>query len=257
MRTLQGRQQVVLWFEHDLYDQLQLLDVLALAGTTTEAPELIVVGAFPGKPSFRGLGELTAQQLETLWPARVTATPGTLAAATSAWEALRRPDPTALVVHATEDIPQLPFLGPALRRLLEELPAPQDGLSGTERRTLQVIAAGADRPPAVFLATQDREAAPFLGDAWLYRTLAALGQGEARLVETQAGEPLPPAPPLGDAHAFAALSLRLTRTGERVLKQQADRVTLLNADRWVGGTHITASAAWRWDPAAQLLVPPG
>jgi redox-sensitive transcriptional activator SoxR len=147
LQELQGGQQVVLWFEHDLYDQLQLLDVLALAGTTTEAPELIVVGAFPGKPSFRGLGELTAQQLETLWPARVTATPGTLAAATSAWNALRRPDPTALVAHATEDVPQLPFLGPALRRLLEELPAPQDGLSGTERRTLQVIAAGADRPP--------------------------------------------------------------------------------------------------------------
>jgi redox-sensitive transcriptional activator SoxR len=257
LRALRGGQQVVLWFEHDLYDQLQLLDVLALAGTTTEAPELIVVGAFPGKPSFRGLGELTAQQLETLWPARVTATPGTLAAATSAWDALRRPDPTALVAHATEDIPQLPFLGPALRRLLEELPAPQDGLSGTERRTLQVIAAGADRPPAVLLATQDREAAPFLGDAWLYRTLAALGQGEARLVETQAGEPLPPAPPLGDAYAFAALSLRLTRTGERVLEQKADRVTLLNADRWVGGTHITPSTAWRWDPAAQLLVAPG
>jgi hypothetical protein len=37
----------------------------------------------------------------------------------------------------------------------------------------------------------------------------------------------------------------------------ADRVTLLNADRWVGGTHITAGAAWRWDPAAQRLVAPG
>ncbi|HKA98902.1 MAG TPA: MerR family transcriptional regulator [Streptosporangiaceae bacterium] len=256
VRALQGRQQVILWFEHDLYDQLQLLDVLALAGTTTGAPELIVVGAFPGKPSFRGLGELTAQQLETLWPARVPATPDTLAAATSAWDALRRPEPSALVAHATEGAPQLPFLGPALRRLLEELPAPQDGLSGTERRALRAVAAGATSPLAVFLATQDLEAAPFLGDAWLYRTLAALGEGEARLVETQAGEPIPPAPPLGDAHAFAALSLRLTRTGEQVLKLKADRVKLLNVDRWVGGTHITAGTAWRWDPAAHKLIEP-
>src|SRR5690348_9535436 len=38
---------VVLWFEHDLYDQLQLLDVLALAHTAEVAPELIVVGSFP------------------------------------------------------------------------------------------------------------------------------------------------------------------------------------------------------------------
>ena len=60
--------EVVLWFEHDLYDQLQLVDALALAHTQEGAPELIVIGSFPGKPSFAGLGELTARELETLWP---------------------------------------------------------------------------------------------------------------------------------------------------------------------------------------------
>src|SRR5262249_27832838 len=200
--------------------------------------------------------ELTAQQLETLWPARVPATPDTLAAATSAWDALRRPEPSALVAHATEGAPQLPFLGPALRRLLEELPAPQDGLSGTERRALRAVAAGATSPLAGFLATQDLEAAPFLRGPLLYPTPPAPRPGGARLGETPAGAPPPPAPPLGDAHAFAALSLRLTRTGEQVLKLKADRVKLLNVDRWVGGTHITAGTAWRWDPAAHKLIEP-
>ena len=83
-----------------------------------------------------------------------------------------------------------------------------------------------------------------------------LGTGESRLIETLAGEPLPIAPPLGDAHAFGALTLKLTRAGERVLNQKADRVKLLGVDRWVGGTHITASTAWRWDPAAHLLAEP-
>ena len=109
---------------------------------------------------------------------------------------------------------------------------------------------------AAFLAAQELETAPFLGDAWFYRTLTDLGTGGARLVETQAGEPLPAAPPLGDAHAFAELPLTLTRLGERVLENDADRVTLLGVDRWVGGTHVTTAAAWRWDPAAQLLVEP-
>src|SRR5512132_2911041 len=58
--TLRDGRRVVLWFEHDLYDQLQLLDVLALAHGAEATPELVVVGSFPGKPSFRGLGELTA-----------------------------------------------------------------------------------------------------------------------------------------------------------------------------------------------------
>ncbi len=256
IEALQDRQQVVLWFEHDLYDQLQLLDVLSVAAAAAGMPELIVAGSFPGKPSFRGLGELTADQLETLWPARVQATPDALGAAVTAWDAFRSPEPSALAACAAQDIPALPFLAPALRRLLEELPAPQDGLSGTERRAVQAIAAGAAQPVAAFRAAQDLEAAPFVGDTWFFRTLAVLGGGESRLIETLAGEPLPAAPPLGDAHVFGALTLKLTPVGERVLQQTADRVTLLGVDRWVGGTHITPSTAWRWDPATQLLIEP-
>ena len=254
--ALRGSEQVVLWFEHDLYDQLQLLDILALAGTVEGTPELIVIGSFPGKPSFRGLGELTADELETLWPSRVAAEPETLGAAAAAWDALRRPEPFELAAQAQAEVRQLPFLRPALLRLLEELPAPRDGLSGTERRLLRAIAAGAATPAAAFRAAQDLEAAPFLGDAWFFRVLEALGAGEARLVETQAGRPLPAAPPLGDGQAFARLPLRLTRAGERVLRQDADRVTLLGVDRWVGGTHVTPDTTWRWDPAAQLLIGP-
>jgi redox-sensitive transcriptional activator SoxR len=248
--------QVVLWFEHDLFDQLQLLDVLALAHTVAVTPELIVVGSFPGKPSFAGLGELTAIELETLWPSRHRATPAALRAATSAWAALRAPEPTALTRWATLDTAELPFLAPALRRLLEELPAPADGLSRTERHALEAIAAGADTPPVVFVAAQRLEDAPFLGDAWFYRALSALGQGPARLLETGDGTPLPPPPPLADNQRFARLRLRLTANGERALRGEADRVELLGIDRWIGGTHVTPRNAWRWDAAKLTLVPP-
>jgi hypothetical protein len=247
---------VVLWFEHDLYDQLQLLDVLALAHTEEAAPELIVVGSFPGRPSFAGLGELTASELETLWPSRGRATPAALDAATSAWAALQEPEPTTLAEWATRDTAQLLFLAPALRRLLEELPAPADGLSGTERRTLRAVAAGAHSPPAAFVAAQRLEEAPFLGDSWFYRALSALGQGKTRLLETDDGAPLPPPPPLSDSQHFARLQLRLTATGERTLRGEADRVELLVVDRWIGGTHITPDNTWRWDAAELKLVRP-
>jgi DNA-binding transcriptional MerR regulator len=262
IRALRDRQQVVLWFEHDLYDQLQLVDALALASaavpeqTAASSLELIVVGSFPGRPAFRGLGELTAAELETLWPTRVAASPDTLAAATQAWDALRGPEPSMLAACSQADTPGLPFLAPALRRLLEELPAPGDGLSGTERRALQAVAAGAPTPVDAFVAEQDLEPAPFLGDAWFFRALAVLGTGDARLVETEAGQPLPAAPPLGDAPVFARLPLRLTRAGEQVLAGRADRVALLGLDRWVGGTHLAAGSVWRWDPAAGRLIGP-
>ena len=43
-------------------------------------------------------------------------------------------------------------------------------------------------------AAQRLEEAPFIGDAWFYRFLSALGQGKTRLLETEAGTALPPPP---------------------------------------------------------------
>jgi hypothetical protein len=247
---------VVLWFEHDLYDQLQLLDVLTLAHTAEAAPELIVIGSFPGKPSFSGLGELTARELESLWPSRRPAEPAALEAAAGAWAALQAPEPTALVEWATHENAHLPFLAPALQRLLEELPAPTNGLSRTERHALEAIDAGARTPPAAFVAAQRLEDAPFLGDTWFYRSLSTLGQGTSRLLETDAGTPLPPPPPLSDNQLFVRLQLRLTPAGERTLRGKADRVELLGIDRWIGGTHLRPEITWRWHPTKNRLVPP-
>ena len=216
----------------------------------------IVVGSFPGKPSFAGLGELDADELETLWPTRRAAAPEALDAAATAWDAFRAPEPIALAEWAQHGSQELPYLAPALQRLLEELPAPADGLSGTERRALQAIAAGARTPLAAFVATQELEEAPFLGDAWFYRALAAFARGHVRLVETRSGEPLPAPPPLSDAHVFARLAVRLTEEGERMLQGRSDRVDLLGVDRWIGGTHVTPENAWRWDPAERRLLAP-
>src|SRR5262245_49710853 len=257
--ALAAGRQVVLWFEHDLYDQLQLLDALALVDETavlSERLELLVVGSFPGRDDFRGLGELTAAELESLWPERRPASAETVGLAGEVWRAVREPTPERMASFAAREVPGLPFVPAALRRLLEELPSAQSGLSGTERRALEAVAAGAASPLAAFVAAQAAEPAPFLGDAWFFRTLAALGAGAAPLVETNDGAPVSPAPPLGDPHAFGSLRLRLTRKGERVLAGDADRVELLGIDRWVGGTHLVPEAVWRWHADASRLVPP-
>ena len=130
LEALRDDLQVVLWFEHDLYDQLQLLDVLALAHTEEAAPELIVVGSFPGRPSFAGLGELTASELETLWPSRRRAAPAALEAATSAWAALQAPEPTALAEWATRDTARCRFSPPRCGGCSRSCPRRETGSRG-------------------------------------------------------------------------------------------------------------------------------
>jgi hypothetical protein len=237
VEALRDGTEIVLWFEHDLYDQLQVIDVLALAGETGFDPEqleLIEVGAFPGRPGFRGLGELTVAELESLWPQRRAVTDEDTAGAQRAWEAVRRSDPQGIAQVRLDPPPSRPFLAAALRRLLEELPDVDDGLSRTERQLLELLDDGPLLTGALFVASQDLEEAPFHGDAWILRTLAGL----TPLVSLTEG------------------SAELTDAGRRVLAGEADRVELLGIDRWVGGTRLVPGAVWRWDADASELVAP-
>jgi uncharacterized protein DUF1835 len=213
---------VVLWFEHDLYDQLQLLQVLALLDSS-DGVELIQTGTF--------LGELSADELEALWPRRAPVTDELVALARRAWDAVRAPEPIAIETFLDEDTSALPFLAGALRRLLEELPDTRSGVSRTELQLLEALADGPKTRVEAFLACAAREEAPFAGDIWVFRMLSGLG-------------------PLVTAGA----RVELTDEGRAVLAGAADRVELLGIDRWVGGTHLVPGRVWRWS-GSEVVAP--
>jgi hypothetical protein len=170
-------------------------------------------------------------------------TPEILALGRSAWEAFCAPEPTELEQLLEKDTSPLPFLGPAIRRLLEELPNPETGLSRTERQLLEPLLDGPRTPPQLFLESQAREEAVFAGDAWVWKLLGELGP----LVSDAEGEALPPPPPLGDPQTFAATRVTLSGTGRDVLAGKAERA-VAGIDRWLGGTHLGIGPDWRWDP---------
>ena len=240
---------MVLWFEHDLYDQLQLLQIVALVAATGFEPEqveLISVGSFPGRPSFHGLGELDVAELRSLWPQRVPLPRGVVEIGRRAWDAFRAPEPTGIHGLVAEDTSAMPFLEPALRRLLQEFPDARTGLSRGERQLLEVLAARPLRPGQAFEASIELEEAPFEGDTWVWRRLAGLATGARPLVATATGGAMPRPPPLGDPDEFAATAIGLTDAGRAVLAGREDLVELLGIDRWLGGTHLTPAGLWRW-----------
>ncbi|CAA9548064.1 MAG: hypothetical protein AVDCRST_MAG88-559, partial [uncultured Thermomicrobiales bacterium] len=153
-------EEVVLWFEHDLYDQLQLiqiLDWLAARDLGATRLSLICIDRFPGVANFKGLGQLAPADLASLYPGRRAITAAELGIGRAAWAAFRSPTPTAIESVAAGDTTPLPFLGAALRRHLEQFPAVRSGLSRTERQILEVITAGAQGPVEIFLAEGEKE----------------------------------------------------------------------------------------------------
>jgi len=219
--------EVVLWFEHDLFDQLQLIQALAwFAGQDLRGTQLSLVYI----PSH--------EQIPALMPERKTVTADQLSLGRAAWKAFCAPDPPAIVDLSSQDLSPLPFLSAALRRWLAEYPSVQNGLSRTEQQLLEAIASGKQHRAAIFVASQQREESIFLGDSSAWLRLDRKAQG--------------PAPAL---HKTAWDQYRLTPFGNRVLGGEADWIRCHGGiDLWLGGVHLAGSdAAWRWDRHSRQL----
>jgi hypothetical protein len=232
--------EVVFWFEHDLFDQLLLirhLDWIASKGCDRSKFRLICIGEFPGRPRFAGLGELTPQELASLFPHRRPISGAEVTLGTTLWRAFGAPDPLPLAHLILEtDTSPLPFVAGALRRHLEDFPSTSDGLSRSERQILSVVSQGHDDAMEAFRAAARLEERVFMGDLTFFRIMKGLTIGRAPLL-THEGEWRFDAPPTG---VFA-----LTDAGRSVLAGRADYIALNGIDRWMGGVHLTDDA-YRW-----------
>jgi hypothetical protein len=230
-QALDRREHVVLWFEHDLYDQLQLLQVLdAIPGDRRGDVEAILVGSFPGRPAFAGLGELSAPELLSLWPQRTALRPEQLARARRAWARFRAGDLGGLTDETGAADDGLPHLGPALGRLLEEVPG-ADGLGRTERELVAAVGHGAGTAGEAFVEAAAREEAPFLGDGSAFARLEGLAAPPDPLL--QAGlERIGPTTPV-----------RLTDRGRAVLAGEAVHAPPAGRERWLGGARLLVTSS--------------
>src|SRR5689334_19640301 len=136
-------EELILWFEHDLFDQLALIRLLARLARRGLPAQLTIVSLdrHPEVPNFLGLGQLKPEQLAELWPRRTPLSRDAIDEAVTAWIAVTAADPRALP-FLTKRVKALPFLAGALERQLEEFPDPASGLSRTERQVLAAIARG-------------------------------------------------------------------------------------------------------------------
>jgi hypothetical protein len=237
----------VLWFEADLYDQLQIIQILARLGALGVDPpriSLICIGEYPGIAHFGGLGELEPEQLLPLPAAAgVELSSTALRLATAAWAAFRAPQPSGIGAIARGQSPELRFVAEAFDRLGREYPSTRDGLALTERRILAAAAEGQATAGAIFLRLGERESRPYLGDTWAFAIMERLARAPTPL--------LAPAPA---GRVVFGTPLGLTSPGRTVLAGEADHVALNGIDRWIGGVHLSGSeAAWRWDEGTESI----
>jgi hypothetical protein len=189
--------ETVLWFEADLTCQLALLHHLVLV----EASAVVTQDPVPYQKDFASL--LAARKRYDR------------AQAARAWAAVSSPDPRRIGSLDLEGLP--PQMGPALRRLNEELPEIASGLSRTERQVLE--------EEGSFPAVQAREAVPWITDLFFARVVTELY----------------------DAGLFDEPARSECLAGRLDYRTRA-------ADRWVGGVLLQGPSCFRRD-GSRIVAP--
>jgi hypothetical protein len=222
LNGLQRFDRVILWFEHDLWDQAALLRVLSLLANRAPLAGRLFRMPADGQCPFMALSDAELAALEP-----VPLTPLEIEAGAEAWEAFAAEDPTALDRLSRRASP-LPHLAAAMRRHLQDLPWRGDGLALTERQLLRAVADGAGDLPAALAAQHAADAVFPVTDLILKEVHGRLSDGPRRLVT-------------------AASPWRLTERGAAVL---AGTERHRPAPRFQAGVAVGPEPLWMWDPRA-------
>jgi RNA polymerase sigma factor (sigma-70 family) len=242
--------ELILWFEHDLFDQLNLIQVLTWIREhlpSAKPVSLVCIASFPGRPDFKGLGELTPDELASLVETRQGVGREQYELAERAWLAFRAPTPEALDALRQGDTSALPYLAPAIGRLLQEYPWTRDGVSRTERRLLELADGDGIALSKAFPRMHGGERVYYVTDASLAGLAETLSRTMPSLLTLDRST----------VEGGRALQGRVTLTdaGRSVLSGELDRVTTCGIDKWLGGVHLQNGARlWRWDDTRQRIV---
>lgn len=229
-QSLAQYDKIVLWFDPDLYDQLQLLQILSelpVAVLDCADVSLICTAHYPG---LLAPDELLAQQSMAQ-----PVTKQHLQLATRAWHAFCAPTPDKWQALLTLQTDLLPFLPAAVKRMLQQYPALDSGLCRVGFEALKILAVGDKSEAELFALYQATESKPFLGDSSFYSIVNQLLVAEPAL--------------LLDIEE----KLSISDFGKQVLSGQRNALTAIGVDRWIGGVHLTQNNIWYWNQANGAL----
>lgn len=233
--TARQEEEIVLWFEHDLFC---LVHLLYLAKRFANCRVSVVWNAKP-------IGELEADAVLTLYRSRAPLLPVMFRAADAAWQAYTSDDPTALNRFLRQDIPDFPFLVNGLRLHASRFPSVRNGLGDPERKLMELIDAGAADFGSLFPRFNPNPPRYGFGDGEVLRQLRRLAWCAVPMITmTELGA--------GDREPKA--SFAVTPAGRNVLEGVVDFIDLNTPDYWLGGAHLTRERVWRWDAERGLLV---
>ncbi len=241
LRTINNYDKVILWFEHDLYDQLQIIQILDwFYGNPPKGVQLSIIC------TDRYLGKLTPEEFEGLMQHEEPITEAHLELSNQAWSALRSSSPKKWFELLNRDTTALPFLEGAVLRLLEEYPSSRNGLSRTAEQALRIISKGEEYPGRVFTKNQKMEERIFMGDGSFRVVLNELLKSKKPLAVLTEGNEL-------NSSNIRYTKVTITPFGLETLSGKMNWLDVSDINRWIGGVHLKPSNIWCWNSSTKSI----
>ena len=137
-------EEVVLWFEYDLFCQINLLGLLSWIYNQPVKPgniSLICLGHHPKYEGLVGLGEINPAEYEALFENRIELDHSDLEYANNIWLSYCSDDHSNLLdLIEPSRADKFPYLEEALRWHQKRFPNPQNGLDDIETQVVQLLA---------------------------------------------------------------------------------------------------------------------
>ncbi|HIO91729.1 MAG TPA: DUF1835 domain-containing protein [Leucothrix mucor] len=241
LQAYQDYDEIILWFEHDLYDQLQILQILDwLADQTLKSGQLSIIC------TDNYLGYCSPEEILALQQYKEKVSEQHLHLAKKSWHAFRSSTPQKWADLLETDTSILPFLRKTILRLLAEYPSCENGLSLTAQITLKIISKEKLSPYDLFERYQKSEENQFLGDSSFWKLLNELLASNPPLIEVPTSEnfALKPKP---------EQQANITSIGEKVLLGECHYLEMIEIERWIGGVHLSKGNIWCWDSGKESL----
>jgi len=249
--------EVILWFEHDLYDQLMLCYLLyRLSGLDNRTYELslLSVNQFPGIERFIGLGQLSGDQVRQLCGTWKPITDEQIKLAQRVWTAYAAQDPASMNDLLDANLSVLPFLKDALIVNLGRFPSEQNGLSEVQHYILELLNERDCTGRELFDIVSQKFIDYGLGDLQFWGILKSMIISCEPTIRLAGGEH---SYQTGELLSSVLLReyIQMTEVGRSVLYNECDHVVLNGIDEWIGGVHLQGNhVIWRRNTSTMRLA---
>ena len=132
--------EIVLWFEHDLFCQINMIAVISWLKRYRKGYHITLVcsGKVKGTNRLKGLGELTEKQLQDHYKKRVTLTQDDIEYADYIWQLYCSDSPLRLeTVYKFDPMSPFQYLASAIEAHIRRFPSMENGLNAMENNILK------------------------------------------------------------------------------------------------------------------------